>query len=81
MVIFIDESGTHKQSDHSTIALVYVEIINLEGFEKAVERIEKQLKIRYFHWTDESWEKREKFIKQLLKLDFYHQGCYFKKSG
>lgn len=39
MVIFIDESGTHKQTDHATIALVYVEIANLEKFEEAVEKI------------------------------------------
>lgn len=70
MVIFIDESGTHKQMDHATIALVYVEIANLEEFEKAVEKIEEKLNIKYFHWTDEKWEKREKFIEQILKLDF-----------
>lgn len=71
MIIFIDESGTHKQIDHSTIALVYVEIENLEAFENAVVEIEKKLNIRYFHWTDEKWEKREKFVEQLLKLDFF----------
>lgn len=71
MIIFIDESGTHKQEDHATIALVYVEIADLEGFEKDVERIEGDLKIKYFHWTDEKWEKREKFIEQILKLDFF----------
>ena len=71
MVIFIDESGTHKQVDHATIALVYVEIVNLEEFEKAVEKIEEKLNIKYFHWTDEKWEKREKFIEQILKLDFF----------
>lgn len=70
MVIFIDESGTHKQTDHSAVILVYVEISNLEEFEKTIERIEEKLKIKYFHWTDESWEKREKFINNLLKLDF-----------
>ena len=70
MVIFIDESGTHKQTDHATIALVYVEIANLLIFEQAVEKIEKELGIKFFHWTDESWEKREKFIQHLLKLDF-----------
>ena len=70
MVIFIDESGTHKQTDHATIALVYVEIPNLEDFEKEIEKTEDKLGIKYFHWTDEKWEKREKFIEQLLKLDF-----------
>lgn len=70
MVIFIDESGTHKQTDHATIALVYVEIPNLESFEEAIEKTEQKLGIKYFHWTDEKWEKREKFIEQLLKLNF-----------
>lgn len=70
MVIFIDESGTHKQVDHATIALVYLQVSNLDTFEKAVVDIEKGLKIYRFHWTDESWEIRENFIKQLIKLDF-----------
>lgn len=70
MVIFIDESGTHKQSGHATIALVYVEITNLDEFEKEVENIEQNLGIKYFHWTDERWNTREKFIEKLLKLDF-----------
>ncbi len=71
MIIFIDESGTHKQMDHATIALVYIEIANLEEFEEAVEQIEEKLNIKYFHWTDEKWDKREKFIEQILKLDFF----------
>ncbi|OGE18857.1 hypothetical protein A3J19_04875 [Candidatus Daviesbacteria bacterium RIFCSPLOWO2_02_FULL_41_8] len=66
MVIFIDESGTHKQVDHATIALVYVEIVNLEEFEKAVEKIEEKLDIKYFHWTDEKWEKVEENIKKIM---------------
>jgi len=70
MVIFIDESGTHKPTDHSTIALVYVEVPNLEKFEKAVEKIEKQAGIRYFHWADERWSTRDKFLAELLKLNF-----------
>lgn len=70
MVIFIDESGTHKQVDHATIALVYVEVTNVEEFEKAVEEIEGGLKIKYFHWTDENWLIREQFINKLLRLNF-----------
>jgi len=70
MIIFIDESGTHKQIDHATIVLVYVEIANLDQFEKSVIKIEKQLGIRYFHWTDERWTTREKFIEKILPLDF-----------
>ena len=70
MVVFVDESGTHKQADHATIALVYVEVKDLEKFEKEVERIEKSLRIRYFHWTDERWSTRDMFLERLLGLRF-----------
>lgn len=70
MVIFIDESGTHKQAEHAIVALVYVEVVNLEEFDQAVERIEKKLGIKYFHWTNERWDKRENFLEKLFKLDF-----------
>lgn len=70
MVIFIDESGTHKQSGHATIALVYVEISDLETFEKEIESLEERLGIRYFHWSHERWRTREKFLEKLLTLDF-----------
>jgi hypothetical protein len=70
VVIFIDESGTHKQTNHASIALVYVEISNLEEFEKEIEKIEQDLRIKYFHWSDEKWDKREKFLERLIKLDF-----------
>lgn len=70
MVIFIDESGTHKQTDHSTIVLVYVEVASLGTFDKSIVRIEKDLKIAHFHWTDERWDTREDFMKQLLELEF-----------
>jgi hypothetical protein len=70
MVIFIDESGTHKQMDHATIALVYVEVTNLNVFERSVEEIETELKIKYFHWTDENWDIRKRFINKLAKLKF-----------
>ena len=70
MLIFIDESGTHKAVDHATIVLVYVEITDLAKFESKVELIEKELGIRYFHWNTERWVTREKFLEKLLKLDF-----------
>lgn len=70
MVIFIDESGTHKQEGYASIVLVYVEVVNVEEFEKAVEKIEEELKIRYFHWSDENWPTKEAFLRKLLKLNF-----------
>lgn len=57
MVIFIDESGIHKQIGHSTASVVYVEVTNLEKFEKKLKKIEADLKISYFHWAEERQKK------------------------
>lgn len=70
MVVFIDESGTNKQIDHSTIALVYVEVKSLENFEKSVLKIEEELEIKNFHWKSERWSTREEFLGRLIKLNF-----------
>ncbi len=74
MVIFIDESGIHKQKDYSVIALVYVEIRNVATLEKCVEKIEKKLGIEHFHWSDfgsrRGWGVRKKFFTALHKLNF-----------
>lgn len=68
--IYIDESATNKQAGHATIALVYLEVTNMELFENAIQEIENELGIRYFHWSDERWKTREAFMTKLLKLDF-----------
>jgi len=70
MVIFIDESGIHKRVDHSTTAVVYVEVTKLEKFEKELKKIEQNLRIRSFHWADERWLIRNKFLTSILILDF-----------
>ena len=49
MIVFIDESGIHKQDGHSTTAVVYLEIVNREKFEKELLIIEKDLRITSFH--------------------------------
>ena len=53
MIIFIDESGIHKHRGHSTSAVVYVEVKNLESFKNKLKKIEEGLKINYFHWAEE----------------------------
>ncbi|MBI2020648.1 DUF3800 domain-containing protein [Candidatus Daviesbacteria bacterium] len=70
MVIFIDESGTHKQSGHSTSAVVYVEVKNLERFEKELKEIEEDLRISFFHWAEERWFMKNKFLSRIFDLDF-----------
>ncbi len=70
MHIFIDESGIHKKVDHSSFALVYIEIDNFEKIEKRIIEIERELNIEKFHWSEIAWKFKEKFIKEALKLDF-----------
>ena len=70
MIIFIDESGIHKKVGHSTTAVVYVEVTKLEKFERNLKTIEQDLRIRSFHWADERWLIRNKFLSATPKLDF-----------
>lgn len=70
MLIFIDESGIHKQIDHSTFVLSYVEAKNYDVLEQQVIEIEKSLKINYFHWAETAWKVKEIFLNKVLKLDF-----------
>lgn len=70
MVIFIDESGIHKQTGHSTASVVYVEVNNLKKFEDKLKKIEADLKISYFHWAEERWFMKNKFLSRIFELDF-----------
>jgi hypothetical protein len=70
MVVFIDESGIHKQEGHSTTAVVYVEVSNLEKFTAGLIKLEKNLRISHFHWTEERWLMREKFLAGIMDLNF-----------
>ena len=78
MVIFIDESGIHKQTGHSTGSVVYVEVKHLETFENKLRQIEKDLKIVYFHWAEERWFMKNKFISRIFDLDFTVKVAVFK---
>ncbi len=77
MIVFIDESGIHKQTGHSTTAVVYVEIRNLEKVEKQILKILKSLNIDSFHWAEHGWKVREKFFKQAINLNFIFKVAIF----
>lgn len=70
MHIFVDESGTHKQADHSTVALVCVEVDDLENLEKAILAAEHTLGTDAFHWSRQRWKFREVFLRKLLSMSF-----------
>lgn len=78
MVIFIDESGTHKQDGHSTTAVVYIEVDYAEEFNKKIKEIEEELRLNSFHWSEERWDVREKFLTKIAKLDFNAKVAVFK---
>lgn len=77
MVIFIDESGIHKQAGHSTSVVVYVEVKNLEKFEKRLKKIEDDLKISFFHWAEERWLMKNKFLSRIFDLNFTVKAAIF----
>ena len=74
MLIFIDESGIHKKTEHSSFALVYVEVKNERLMCSAIERIEAALGIHAFHWSDfgseHGWSVRKSFVLKAFKLPF-----------
>ncbi|MDE2188245.1 MAG: DUF3800 domain-containing protein [Patescibacteria group bacterium] len=70
MYIFLDESGTHKQSGNSSLVLVCVKSEFVDELESAIIEIEQNLKIYPFHWSESLWPVREKFISILSKNNF-----------
>lgn len=78
MDIFIDESGIHKQTGHSTTAVVYIEVKNVEKFERKLLAIEKDLRISSFHWAEERWLMRNKFLSRICDLDFTVKVAVFR---
>ncbi len=70
MTIFVDESGIHKQIDHSAFSLVYVVTENRDQLEKSIVDIEQHCRVSTFHWTDQPWKIREQFLREVTKLSF-----------
>ena len=77
-VIYIDESGIHKQTDHSTFALVYITFSNLPEVEKRIIAIEKNLRIDSFHWARHSWTIKKAFITEINSLPFEAKVAVFR---
>lgn len=70
IIVFIDESGIHKQVDHSVFSLVFVCIEDCEVVEQAVLAIEEKYHLNSFHWSDLPWKLRELFLRDIAKLPF-----------
>ncbi len=76
--IFLDESGTHKNTGNTSVVLVFVTSTNLETLNSGVIEIENQLGIKYFHWTEYSWKFKEKFLRGITHLPFSLKVLVFK---
>lgn len=70
MYIFVDESGIHKQTDHSTFCLVYITMEHRDDVEQKVIEIEQRHGISVFHWVDQPWKLRKAFIQDVSTLPF-----------
>lgn len=70
MYIFIDESGVHKQLDHTVYALAYVAVSAYSDLEQKIVSIERELGIESFHWAKTVWKVKERFMDSVLRLDF-----------
>jgi len=70
MYIFIDESGTHKDIDHSTFVLVYVAVNDYQTLERKVQALEARLRRGAFHWKDTVWKVKKEFMEEALSFDF-----------
>jgi len=77
MIVFIDESGIHKQTGHSTTAVVYIAVKNLDRVEKQILKILEALKIDSFHWAKHGWKIKEKFLRQIIDLKFIFKVALF----
>lgn len=77
MLIYIDESGTHKQTGHAITTVVYITITNSENIEQELRKILDDLGLEEFHWADHGWKVRQKFMKQAIKLDFTFKVAIF----
>lgn len=77
MDVYIDESGIHKQIGHSSVAVVYVEIFNKEKFESKFTEILEKIDINEFHWADQGWKVKIKFVEKVLDLDFTFKVAIF----
>ena len=71
MIISIDESGTHRQSGHSIVALICITSSDtLEELDQQVVDLEKSIGTTNFHWAYKGWPFRRDFINGLAKLNF-----------
>lgn len=69
-IIFVDESGVHKQDGHSTTALISINIEDVGKVDTAVLEAENKLKIKPFHWAEQGWKVRRAFLEEVRMEEY-----------
>jgi len=66
--VFIDESGTHKESGFMTMVGVFVSEKNVHILNDKIVEVENLLEIDSFHWSRHKWSIRREFILRIINL-------------
>ncbi|MBI4034864.1 MAG: DUF3800 domain-containing protein [Candidatus Chisholmbacteria bacterium] len=53
-------------------------MIYSDQFNEKIKRIEADLRLDSFHWSEERWDVRNKFLTEIVKLDFTAKVAIFK---
>jgi hypothetical protein len=64
--IFIDESGTNKNSGFSTIAAVKISREDIHELNGNIVRVESLIGIDLFHWSRHKWPVRHRFLYEII---------------
>jgi len=70
MYVFVDESGTNKNSGVCVFAAVFVKSTDLETMNNLITLAEQTAGVRSFHWKDAPWPVRASFIRAISKGTF-----------
>jgi hypothetical protein len=78
MYLFVDESGTNKQSGYSVFAVIIVEDHDIAGLNELILAAEATARTQSFHWKSTPWPVRKAFMKEVSKGQYRVAFSYHK---
>ena len=67
--VFIDESGIFRVFGHSVYCLTICDSVFSSELDSKIAKVEENLKILPFHWRSHTWKIKEKFLKEILRIE------------
>lgn len=67
--VYLDESGINRKSGASVYCLTIIDSKISQELNEQILQIEKNLKIKPFHWREQDWKIKSKFLKKIIKID------------